>query len=266
MLVNLHTHSTFCDGKNTPEEIVKEAIGRGFSAVGFSGHGYTGFDLRYCMQDWEGYLAEIRRLKELYRGQIEIYLGIEEDAFAPVDRSQLDYMIGSSHYVYAGGDYYPIDSGYSYFEKCLEVLGHDPIRLAENYYSTFCRYIHQRKPDIVGHFDLITKFDESNAPLFLGDERYQKVAEKYMAEAAKSGCIFEVNTGAMVRGLRTAPYPAENLLHVLKKEGARLILSSDSHRADSLDAYFEEAKVLLRQVGFRKVCILRNCEFVEDSI
>ena len=219
MLVNLHTHSTFCDGKNTPEEIVKEAIGRGFSAIGFSGHGYTDFDLRYCMQDWEGYLAEIRRLKEQYRGKIEIYLGVEEDAFAPVDRSQLDYMIGSSHYVYVGGTYYPIDSGYSYFEKCLEVLDHDRIRLAEAYYSTFCQYIHERKPDIVGHFDLITKFDESNEPLFLNDAEYHKIAEKYIAEAAKSGSIFEVNTGAMIRGLRTAPYPAENLLYVLKNGG-----------------------------------------------
>lgn len=266
MLVNLHTHSTFCDGKNTPEEIVREAMERGFAAIGFSGHGYTGFDLRYCMKDLKGYITEINRLKEVYRGKIEIYLGMEEDAFSLMNRSELDYIIGSSHYIYAGGEYYPVDSGYDYFIKCLAVFENDRMRLAEAYYSAFCAYIHQRKPDIVGHFDLITKFDESNEPLFLGNDKYNALAERYIGEAAKTGCIFEVNTGAITRGLRTAPYPSENLLRVLKKADARLILSSDSHSADTLDAYFEETRYLLRQIGFEHVYVLRNREFVKDAI
>ena len=33
---DLHMHTTFCDGKNTPEEIVLYAIDKGFSAIGFS--------------------------------------------------------------------------------------------------------------------------------------------------------------------------------------------------------------------------------------
>ena len=46
MLSNLHTHSTFCDGRNTPEQVVTAAIEQGFDSVGFSSHGYTSFDLR----------------------------------------------------------------------------------------------------------------------------------------------------------------------------------------------------------------------------
>ena len=67
MLANFHTHSTFCDGNNTPEEVVRAAIELGFSAIGFTSHGTTPFDLRYCMTDTEGYIAEIRRLKKEYR-------------------------------------------------------------------------------------------------------------------------------------------------------------------------------------------------------
>ena len=36
---NLHTHTIYCDGKDTVEEMVKEAIQKGFSILGFSGHG-----------------------------------------------------------------------------------------------------------------------------------------------------------------------------------------------------------------------------------
>ena len=81
MLSNFHTHTSFCDGENTPEEVVLSAIEKGFSSIGFSSHGYTEFDLRYCLKDTKGYITEINRLKEKYRNKIEIYLGVEEDAF-----------------------------------------------------------------------------------------------------------------------------------------------------------------------------------------
>lgn len=250
-LSNLHTHSTFCDGKNTPEEIVLSAIDKGFSSIGFSGHGYTPFDLRYCMKDTEGYIAEIHRLKSKYQGKISVLLGIEEDAFAPADRSKFDYIIGSSHYYCIDGKYFPIDSSYDYFKRCLVAFNYDVLKMAEVYYGSFCRYIASRKPDIIGHFDLITKFDEMDNSLFLENKEYRAIAEKYAIRAAECGCLFEVNTGAITRGLRTTPYPSEHLLHVLKKQDARLILSSDSHAIDTLDGIFEETKDYLYDLGFR---------------
>ena len=112
MLANYHTHTTFCDGKNTPEEVILSAIEKGFSAIGFSGHGYTPYDLRYCMPDPEAFKKAIPPLKEKYKNQIQVYLGTEEDAFAPVaNRSDYEYMIGSCHYFCKDGAYYPIDSG-----------------------------------------------------------------------------------------------------------------------------------------------------------
>ena len=266
MIANFHTHTSFCDGKNTPEEIVLRAVEKGFSAIGFSGHGYTPFDLRYCMKDTDRYITEINRLKAKYKNEIEIYLGVEEDAFNPQNRSKFDYIIGSSHYFCVGGKYLPIDSNHDYFKKCLEAFGYDTYSLAETYYSNFVQYILTYKPHIVGHFDLITKFDELDFSLFLDDEKYNKIAEKYTQKAAESGCIFEVNTGAIARNLRTSPYPAENLLYVLKKNNARLILSSDSHVADTLDYGFDDAVAFVKSVGFRRLSTIRNREFAEYDI
>lgn len=251
-LSNLHTHSTFCDGKNTPEEIVLAAIDKGFSSIGFSGHGYTPFDLRYCMKDTEGYIAEINRLKTKYQGRIKILLGIEEDAFAPADRKKFDYIIGSSHYYCVDGKYYPIDSSYDHFKKCLEVFEYDVVRMAEVYYGRFYDYLKKRKPDIIGHFDLITKFDELDESLFLENAKYREIAENYALKISELGCVFEVNTGAITRGMRSSPYPSEHLLYVLKKQGAKLILSSDSHCIDTLDGVFEETKNYLFDLGFRQ--------------
>jgi len=266
MLSNLHTHSSFCDGKNTPEEVVRAAIAQGFCSIGFSGHGYTAFDLRYCMKDADGYIAEIRRLKEAYKHEIQIYLGSEEDAFAPVNRANYEYIIGSSHYYCVDGKYYPIDSGYDYFSRCKEVFNGDIIRMAHAYYEPFCRYILERKPDIIGHFDLITKFDEMDESLYANNAEYHRLAEQYTLKAAASGSLFEVNTGAISRGYRTTPYPYENLLHRIRKHASGIILSADSHAADTIAFRFEDTRKYLKEIGFEHVFVLYNGEFVKDRL
>lgn len=266
MLSNFHTHTSFCDGENTPEEVVLSAIEKGFSSIGFSSHGYTEFDLRYCLKDTKGYITEINRLKEKYRNKIEIYLGVEEDAFYHTDRSQFDYIIGSSHYFNIYGKYYPIDSNYDYFKECLKVFEYNVLHLAECYYSNFCDYILNRKPDIIGHFDLITKFDEMDASLFLENKQYNEIAQKYMIKALSADCIFEVNTGAISRGYRKSPYPHENLLYIIKKYGGKLILSSDSHNKSTLDYYFTESRKYLKDIGFECVYTQSQNQFIKDYL
>lgn len=48
-MFDLHTHTTFSDGRNTPEEMVLSAIGMGMSTLGISDHSYTSFDESYCI-------------------------------------------------------------------------------------------------------------------------------------------------------------------------------------------------------------------------
>jgi histidinol-phosphatase (PHP family) len=238
----------------------------GFAAIGFSDHGFTEYDLRYCMKDRRGYIKEIRRLKEKFKGRIQIYTGVEEDAFSPLSREDFDYLIGSCHYIEKDGRYFPIDSNRAYFQTCLSLFNNDALALAEAYYSRFCDYICRRKPDIIGHFDLITKFDELDESLFLKNPGYTGIAETYILEAIRSGCIFEVNTGAMARGLRSSPYPYENLLYILRKNRAAIILSSDSHCAETLAFQFEETRLHLREIGFDKLTVLADHAFREIHI
>lgn len=266
MTSNFHTHTIFCDGENTPEEIVLSAIDKGFDSIGFSGHGYTAFDLKYCMKDAKDYISVIKQLKEKYKKKIQIYLGTEEDAFSPVCRDDYDYIIGSSHYFCVDGKYYSIDTGYDDFKKCLKLFDGDIIKLSQTYYETFCSYILKRKPDIVGHFDLITKFDELDTECFLCNQQYLKMANQYIEKAIASDVIFEVNTGAISRGFRTAPYPHENLLYALKKHNGKLMINSDSHSVATLNFYFDETKKLLRDIGFEYVYIIYDNTFKKDFL
>jgi histidinol-phosphatase (PHP family) len=263
MLSNLHTHTTFCDGKSTAEETVLEAIKKGFVSLGFSGHGYTAFELTSCMKDEKAYIREIERLKELYKDKIEIYLGTEEDSFAPVDRSKYEYIIGSSHFLKHNGKILPIDLRIECMSECLTAFGGDISAISESYYGSFASYIKSRRPDVVGHFDLLTKYDEKIGPYFLGNPTHDKIAEHFISELGKDGFLFEINTGAIARGYRTTPYPTENLLYKLKNSGSPITLTSDCHNAEYLDCHFKEAKELLRDVGFKEIVILCNRKFTK---
>lgn len=266
MLSNLHTHTSFCDGKDDAEEIVISAIEKGFSSIGFSGHGFTDFDTSYCMKDMPEYIAKIRSLKEKYKKDIQIYLGVEEDSHSHIKRDDFDYIIGSSHYCYVDGKHLAVDNGYDNLRDVLSHYNYDCVKMAHSYYGHFTDYILSRKPDIVGHFDLITKYDEKEAPLFLYNVEYNKIAELYLAKAITSGCIFEVNTGAISRGYRSTPYPAPNLLHILKKHDAPIIVTADSHTKDTIDCNFAETKSMLRDIGFKYTMTMYNGEFIKDEI
>lgn len=266
MLTDLHIHTLFCDGKSTPEEMVRSALAKGFTAIGFSGHAPAAFAQNYCLRDMPGYIAEVKRLQEAYRGRIRIYLGAEEEAGAPIDRAGFDYIIGSCHHAEKDGRLYPLDWKRELLQQAIDAFGGDPCALAENYYSRFSKYILERKPEVVGHFDLLTKFDEMDTPLFSHDPRYHTLAEKYLRMAMESGCVFEVNTGAISRGYRKSPYPAVNLLQCLQKHGGKVTVNSDSHNVSAIGAAFTEAKALLREVGFTHIYQLTDAGFVPTAI
>ena len=119
---------------------------------------------------------------------------------------------------------------------------------------------------MIGHFDLITKYDESKLERFLGDENYWKIAEKYLLEAMKSESIFEVNTGLISRGHRSTPCPHERLLRVLYKNGGKITVSADSHQIETLDFQFKEMKDLLKDIGFKHIYLLYDNEWKKDEL
>ena len=65
MLQNLHTHTQFCDGENTAEQMVEQAIKFGFKSIGFSSHGRVGDFSKYSLKEETvvPYREEIKRLK-----------------------------------------------------------------------------------------------------------------------------------------------------------------------------------------------------------
>lgn len=235
-LSNYHTHSSFCDGKDEPEEIVREALRLGCPELGFTGHAHVSFD-DSCMttEGTEAYKREIRRLREKYRAQIRILLGVEQDYFSDLPTDDYEYVIGSVHYVLKDGRYLSVDeSREAFLSHVEECYGGDFYAFAEAYYALVARVYEKTKCRIVGHFDLITKYNEDDVLFDTAHPRYRRAALAALDALADKPVLFEINTGAISRGCRRTPYPAPWILEELNARGAELILSSDCHRKEDL--------------------------------
>ena len=238
-LSNFHTHTLYCDGKNSLRELVEKAITLGCDKIGFSGHSYTetGDAEPYCMslEDTEKYKAEINMLKEEYKGKIDIFSGIERDYFFKDGTDGYDYSIGSVHYVFKDGVYIPIDeSKENQIKAVMEHYDGDFYAFAEDYYELVGDVYNKTKCDIVGHFDLITKFNENNCLFDTENKRYVNAATKALNKLIGKGLYFEINYGAIARGYRTSPYPEQWIVDILKSNNEKIVYSSDCHDKEYL--------------------------------
>jgi histidinol-phosphatase (PHP family) len=268
---NIHTHSTYSDGADSPEEIIQSALRKGLTGIGFSEHAPDD-NCKECelkAENVEAYFTEINRLKKKYAGQIEIYIGIESDAFALFDKSRLDFSIGSVHGVLGGdaGVFCCIDHTHEAFAQAVAIAGCGDARvLVERYYETVAQMVCAYKPDIIGHLDLIVKLNKDGRYFDEQSGWYKKLQDEVVHKIAESQCIVEVNTGGIKRGFRAEPYPSRYLLENLKDAGVPLILSSDAHSAEDLDFRFCETVSMIKQIGFKAVKQLRNHQFIDTDL
>lgn len=243
-MTDFHVHTTFSDGKSSPEEVVLAAIEKGMSCLGFSDHSYTFFDEEYCMPKERigEYKACIASLKERYADKIKILCGIEQDIFSSESTEGYDFVIGSVHYIHVNGEYISVDHTEAILlEAAKRHFGGDLIALAEEYWRSVGETVERTGADIIGHLDLITKFNEGGRLFDENDARYKAAAFAAVDKLLPSGKVFEINTGAMSRGYRTTPYPAPFLRSYIQENGGRFIFSSDSHAAETLMFSFNNA-------------------------
>lgn len=256
---NFHTHSTFCDGCDSVEDIVKVAIKKGFNYLGFSSHSYIEGDDTWTLKkhDFKSYVKEVLRVKEKYKADIKIFCGIEQDSISKQYPFKFDYIIGSMHSIEKDGKVYSLDYNVGTFKNLLEnVYSNDFNALCKDYYQQIKQVAIKTNANIIGHFDLITKFvQELNLSLPKNYLNYAKEAVSHLLKRTK---IFEINTGAMVRGYRATPYPQKEILKFIFENGGQIMINSDCHQKDFLDYGFSEAESLAKSVGFTTHVVVTN--------
>jgi histidinol-phosphatase (PHP family) len=248
-----HVHSLFSDGRSAPEEYIAPAVAAGLKEIGFSEH----LTLFRESLDWsmngsaiEPYLKHIKNLSRNV-SNIKVRTGLEVDYFPGkekeissfLDKTKLDYVIGSVHYL---GDT-TVDMGPEFYD------GKNIDRLYEVYFDQVTAAAASGLFDIIAHCDLIRiyGFKPSSDPEHL----YRNLAKSFRIHDV----VFEVNTNGRNRPVGDF-YPDRRFLGIFREENVPVCVNSDAHMPSRVGQYFDEAYELLRSAGYSEMAIFENRE------
>lgn len=271
LISDYHIHTTFCDGRATPEEIILQAIEDGVSIVGFAGHSYMENEW-FSMKDEtaDQYCTNIRELAEKYAGRIEVYCGIEKDFYSPQDMRRFQYVLGSVHYIKPEGVLCQVDGGrVKQLATAEKYFGGDIYAFCEAYYENM-GLLAESTLDVVGHFDLVAAYNEKTAiigveesglkyvkgymdekePVFdINHPRYVKAWQDAMDTLLKKNAVFEMNVGCVMAGSRSEPFLSKAQLAYLADHGGKVIITSDSHYKNTVGKAYGKWYQYARQFG-----------------
>lgn len=254
-----HCHTVYSDGKNTIDEMIRAAVEKNFRAIGISDHGPITIPCSCNMksEDFSAYRDEIRTAAERYRSLIDVRFGLECDWLKecqPIgyyDAFPTDYRIGSVHFIKCGEEWLPIDkSADLQLEIAERYYNGDRYAMVLDYYCHVEEMTAAGGFDILGHIDLVCKFNENNALFDEESDLFEKPVSRILEAAADNRIAVEINTGAIGRGYRTRPYPSLRILKECRKRKLPVYINSDAHCQSALDCFYEESLRMARECGY----------------
>lgn len=255
--VNLHSHTQFCDGRASMQDMVAAAYNAGFKVWGFTPHAPIGIPSPCNMQaeDVDAYKSEVERLRKLYPGMtllagMEVdYLHEQEGPHTELVKSyQLDYVIGSVHFIpNQQGVYIDIDGSPERFKKNLEeVFSGDLKYVVRTFWKQTQAMIASGGFDIIGHIDKIGLNASYVDAEIENDMEYRELAEETLRMAIASGMGVEINTKQYERYGRF--FPHIRYWTELKEAGVKMPVNSDAHETEKIDSGMSKAFEILEKL------------------
>ena len=269
IITNYHTHTNFCDGKDTAEKMAESAYNKGVSILGFSSHSMYPFSSSWHIdtKDFTNYCAEVQKLKTEYKGKMEILLGFEAEFIPGVTCPRMDeysdflpdYLIGAVHFTGNDNGIFAVDDSSENVKKGIEKYFNG------NGKNAVCEYFARQREmlragnfAILAHCDLIRKRNQQLHFFDENDSWYKKELAATAKEIAKAGVIVEINTGAISRKAMDDVYPSAQFLEIIKNQGIPVTFSSDSHSAQTIISDFDRAEKAAKNAGYSEIMYINE--------
>lgn len=251
---NFHTHTQYCDGRATIEEMTRAAVAEDFKYLGFTPHSPIPVEspCNMSIDAVMDYTAEIERVRKAFPG-IGIYKSMEVDYLGPewgpsnelVKTWDLDYVLGSVHFVPTQeGKPVDIDGNPERFVRNLRALFHDDLRyVVDKFYDQTLSMIEEGGLDIIAHLDKIAANASIVDPDIESYSWYKAHVEKVIDAVSQQGLIVEINTKAYAKTGRM--FPAVTWWPKIIDKGLDVIVNSDAHYPDLIKSGRDRAFEIL---------------------
>src|SRR5574344_306882 len=264
---NYHTHTTFCDGKESAEDMAKTAFTKGFDILGFSGHSMYPFASTWHLppRSFNTYIETIHSIAKEYAGRMKVLCGFEADyvpgltvpRMAAYSEFKPDYLIGAVHYIVNENGNFTADGSLEEVSEGIKKL------FSGNAQEAVCTYFSLqremlKKGDfaIWAHPDLIRKQNGTLHFFNEGESWYRSELLATASAAKHAGVIAEINTGAIARGTMDDVYPSADFLSILCDTGVPVMINSDAPCGKDLDCAFDRAAAAAKKAGYTETMFL----------
>ncbi|MCK5846197.1 MAG: histidinol-phosphatase [Bacteroidales bacterium] len=265
-----HSHNSFCDGKNSIEEMVESAIKQEVRSIGISSHSPVNFFNKWSIndKDIEQYGKIISSLQQKYKGKIDIFVSLEID-YIPEKTSSfkyfsdllsLDYTIGAVHLVknpnngllwFIDGD--KIQSQ----QNMLKIFDGDYKTAVKSYFSQIREMLTTQKPTIIAHLDKVAM---NTIGVFFNENEdwYQQELDETLLVIKKVGSIMELNTRGIYKGKWHTTFPSQDIVRRACILEIPIIISTDAHSTSELIAAYDSAIDIAKNAGYTTQSYLEN--------
>ena len=228
MIVNYHTHTVLCrHASGTEREYVEEAIKNGLKILGFADHApqffptYFYSHFRMFPEQLEDYVRVIGDLRDEYKNDIEIHIGLEAEYYPECFDKLIDFIKPYGiEYLLLGQHY--ISNEYDTRESST-AEHHDNEKLTK-YVNQVIEAMNTGKFTYIAHPDVF-RFDGT-------DEEFYTSETRRLCESAKAhGLPLEINMLGLVGGRR---YPTDRFFSIAKAVGCDFVFGCDAHKPQNV--------------------------------
>lgn len=240
-----HTDNSF-DSTASMFDVCAQAIKNGVDEICFTEHFSVNPNLpTYGHMNFERYFSQIADCREKFSGQLIIKAGIElcephllqEDFEAALNGLALDYIMGSVHDIH---------------EQKLRIYmeGKDVHTIYQGYFEEVYQLVSKADIDVLAHVDLMKRYAIDTVGNYKLTD-FQPIIEAILKKAIERGIGIEINTSGIANKKVNEPFPSLAVLKLYKRLGGEILtIGSDSHRAETVGAYLEDALTLAKKAGF----------------
>lgn len=255
---NLHSHTVRCQhAHGTEEEFILRAIDIGMDCLGFADHTAWPYksdfvaDMRMRYDELDGYLNTLRDLREKYKDQIRIMIGLECEAFPEFypwleeirEKEQIDYFLLGNHY-----DTTDENSSGDYFGRC-----HTPDIMRRYMETTIAGmesglFLYLCHPDLPLH----------RYPIF--DSAAEEMCRNICETAKRLDMPLEYNLLGMKRNPRSRElgcigYTSDEFWRIAAEYGNVAVIGADAHTPDEVDCaqLYYQAHNYLHELGIEVI-------------
>ncbi|MDP5275821.1 histidinol-phosphatase HisJ [Chengkuizengella axinellae] len=255
MLIDYHTHHERCGhASGSLEDYVKKGIEIGLQQLGLSDHmPLIHVDPKTYLpgmampsDELPRYVEECFLLKEKYKNQIDIKVGLEADYIEGYEEEiekiissyTWDYVIGSVHFLE--------EWDISDFRQLDQWENKDVDEVFNQYYDAVQKAAKTGLYDYIGHLDVIKRFGRKPKNDMIEVERQTlNVIKEY-------DLAIELNASGLRMPVEEM-FPSERILTECYKLGIPLTIGSDAHKPEQLGLFLDQARNLLKKVGFTQL-------------